>query len=55
MQLAQGATGMQTMTKALMALLEDGAITREEALARATEPDEVRRQLDGTAAIPPGR
>jgi twitching motility protein PilT len=55
MQLAQGATGMQTMTRALVALFEDGVITRDEALARATEPDEVRRQLDATAAIPPGR
>jgi len=55
MQLAQGATGMQTMTRALIALLENGEITRDEALARATEPDEVRRQLDATATIPPGR
>jgi twitching motility protein PilT len=46
MQLAQGATGMQTMTRALVALVERDLVTPEEAMAHAIEPDELRRQLE---------
>jgi twitching motility protein PilT len=45
MQVGQAATGMQTMSRALAALVERGVVTAADAVARATEPDEVRRLL----------
>jgi twitching motility protein PilT len=55
MQLAQGTRGMQTMTSALVALVERDLVTPEEALARAIEPDEVRRYLDASSSVPVAR
>ena len=49
MQLGQSCTGMQTMSRALVALAADGSIAPADAVARATEPDEVRRLLGGAA------
>jgi twitching motility protein PilT len=49
MQLGRSGTGMQTMSGALVALAADGSITAAEAVARATEPDEVRRLVAGAA------
>jgi hypothetical protein len=40
---------MQTMSRALVGLVEQGMVARDEAIARATEPDEVR-QLLGSAS-----
>ena len=45
MQVGQSGTGMQTMSRALMALVERGIITAGDAVIRATEPDELRRLL----------
>jgi Tfp pilus assembly ATPase PilU len=36
---------MQTMSQALVALVQQNHITGEEALAHATEPEEVRQML----------
>jgi len=47
MQVGQAGTGMQTMSRALVALVERGVVARDEAIARATEPDEVRQMLGG--------
>jgi len=49
MQLGQSGSGMQTMSRALVALAADGSISAGDAVARATEPDEVRRLLGGAA------
>jgi twitching motility protein PilT len=45
MQVGQAGTGMQTMSRALVGLVERGVVAPEEAIARATEPDEVRQLL----------
>ncbi len=47
MQVGAGATGMQTMSRALVGLVERGIVTADEAVARAIEPAEVRQLLDG--------
>ncbi len=45
MQLGQEETGMQTQTKNLVNLVNDGIITPEDALAFAYYPDELKRHL----------
>jgi len=45
MQVGQNKFGMQTMSQALVALVQQNLIAPEEALARATEPEEVRQML----------
>jgi twitching motility protein PilT len=45
MQLGHAGTGMQTMSRALVTLVAEGHITADEAVQRATEPDDVRRLL----------
>jgi twitching motility protein PilT len=45
MQVGHAETGMQTMTRALAALVEHRVISADEAIVRATEPDEVRQLL----------
>ncbi len=45
MQVGHAGTGMQTMSRALVALVEHGIVAVEDAIARATEPDELRRLL----------
>jgi twitching motility protein PilT len=47
LQVGHAGTGMQTMTRALVALVERGVVTADDALAQATEPDEVRQVLRG--------
>jgi len=49
MQVGQAGSGMQTMSRALVALVERGVVARDEAIARATEPDEVRQMLGGAS------
>jgi twitching motility protein PilT len=49
MQVGHAATGMQTMSRALVALVERGVVAAEDAVARATEPEEVRRLLGAAA------
>src|SRR5262249_13457498 len=50
MQVNRAGTGMQTMSRALAALVECGAITTDDAILRANEPDEMRRLLGATAS-----
>ncbi len=50
MQLGHAGTGMQTMSRALVTLVAEGHITADEAVQRATEPDDVRRLLGGSRA-----
>jgi twitching motility protein PilT len=45
MQVGQNRFGMQTMSQALVGLAQQNLITTEEALAHATEPEEVRQML----------
>jgi len=45
MQVGQSKFGMQTMSQALVALVQRNLITPEDAVARAVEPDEVRSML----------
>jgi len=45
MQLNQGATGMQTMNQVLAELVRKRLITPEEALARSTKPEELRKMI----------
>jgi twitching motility protein PilT len=52
MQVGHAATGMQTMSRALVALVERGVVATEDALARATEPDEVRQLLGAPSRVP---
>ncbi len=47
MQVGHAGTGMQTMSRALVMLVERGMVAAEDAIVRATEPDEVRRLLGG--------
>ena len=52
--MASGAqAGMQTFDQSLVGLLERGLIARDEALRRATNPDELRLRLSGAAAPAP--
>jgi twitching motility protein PilT len=46
MQMGQSGSGMQTMAQSLAALYHRRMITLEEALAQATEPDELRSMLE---------
>jgi twitching motility protein PilT len=45
MQVGQSKFGMQTMSQALVGLVQRNLISPEDAVARATEPDEVRQML----------
>ena len=45
MQVGQNRFGMQTMTQALVSLAQRNLISNDEALAHATEPEEVRQML----------
>ncbi len=45
MQVGQSKFGMQTMSQALVAHVQRNAISAEDAIARAVEPDEVRQML----------
>jgi twitching motility protein PilT len=38
--------GMQTLERALANLVEDGKVTRDEALLKTTKPEELVRLLD---------
>jgi twitching motility protein PilT len=51
MQVGQAKFGMQTMTQALVNLVGERAITPDQAISHATEPEEVRQML-GQAAPP---
>ena len=51
MQVGRAATGMQTMSRALVALVERGVVAPEDAIARATEPDEVRQLLGSASRV----
>jgi twitching motility protein PilT len=45
MQTGQSTSGMQTMNQSLYALLRKGLITREDAVLRSAEPDELEMML----------
>jgi len=45
MQVGQEKFGMQTMSQALVNLVQQHAITPETAINHATEPDEIRQML----------
>jgi twitching motility protein PilT len=45
MQTGQGEHGMQTMSQSLLAAFKNGLITKNEAIARAVYPEEVRQML----------
>jgi twitching motility protein PilT len=45
MQVGQNRFGMQTMTQALVGLAQQNLISTDEAMAHATEPEEVRQML----------
>jgi twitching motility protein PilT len=45
MQVGQTGTGMQTMSRALVSLVECGVIAADDAAVHANEPDEVRQLL----------
>jgi twitching motility protein PilT len=45
MQVGQNKFGMQTMSQALVALVQQNLITPDVAIGRATEPEEVRQML----------
>ena len=47
MQMGQSGSGMQTMNQALFSLYQERKITLEEALAFATEPDELKSMVEG--------
>ena len=47
--------GMQTMNQALMVLHRKGWVTREEALSRSEDPEELRRMIELGPASPEGR
>jgi twitching motility protein PilT len=51
MQVGHAGTGMQTMSRALVGLVERGLVATEDAIVRATEPDELRHLLGGTAHV----
>ena len=48
MQVGQAKFGMQTMSQALVNLVQQHAITADTAISHATEPDEVRQMLGQT-------
>jgi twitching motility protein PilT len=45
MQLNQGVTGMQTMNQVLADLVRRGIITKEDAMAKSTKPEELRKLI----------
>jgi twitching motility protein PilT len=45
MQLNQGVTGMQTMNQVLADLVRRGIITKEDAMAKTTKPEELRKLI----------
>ena len=47
MQLGQGDTGMQTQTQVLLRHIENGDITRENAVQFANKPEELLKRLGG--------
>jgi twitching motility protein PilT len=47
--------GMQTMNQALVGLCRKGWVTRDEALSRSEDPDELRRMIELGPAMPEGR
>jgi twitching motility protein PilT len=51
MQVGQTKFGMQTMSQALVALVQRNLISAEDAISRATEPDEVRNMLGQPPAL----
>ncbi|HEV7731569.1 MAG TPA: type IV pilus twitching motility protein PilT [Candidatus Binatia bacterium] len=51
MQVGQTKFGMQTMSQALVALVQRNLISIEDAISRATEPDEVRNMLGQPQAL----
>jgi len=51
MQVGQSKFGMQTMSQALVALVQRNLISPDDAIARATEPDEVRQMLGQPAPL----
>jgi len=51
MQAGHAGTGMQTMNRALIGFVERGLVATEEAIARATEPDELRQLLASAARV----
>jgi twitching motility protein PilT len=51
MQVGQSKFGMQTMSQALVALVQRNLISPDDAVARATEPDEVRQMLGQPAPL----
>jgi twitching motility protein PilT len=51
MQVGQSKFGMQTMSQALVALVQRNLISTEDAISRATEPDEVRSMLGQPQAL----
>jgi twitching motility protein PilT len=51
MQVGQSKFGMQTMSQALVALVQRNLISTEDAISRATEPDEVRNMLGQPQAL----
>ena len=53
MQVGQADTGMQTMNQSLAALARRNQISRDDALAYASDPDEMRMLLEGKP-VPPG-
>ncbi len=55
MQVGQSKFGMQTMSQSLRDLVEQRLITCEEALAHATEPDELRNMLGPVRQVITGR
>jgi twitching motility protein PilT len=53
MQVGQAGHGMQTMNQSLAALARKNQISRDDALAYASDPDEMRMLLEGKP-VPPG-
>ncbi len=46
--------GMQTMDTALVGLVRKGAISREEAVKRSSNPEELKRLMSGATGVPGG-
>jgi twitching motility protein PilT len=54
MQTGQGVSGMQTLNQSLAALYSRRLISHEEAIGRATDPEELQRMIDQGVSLPPG-
>jgi len=52
MQIGQDKFGMQTMNQSLAALLQKRLINQEDAIARSSDPDELRKLIAGGAQAP---